>query len=195
MNIERKELTCEKSLNLSSKVESFISKISKDIFFIQQRVWKDSEVFDVYKFKTMQDWTDSNIPQEVINWNKSWNDLRIIARRAWMRKTWFDELPQIINILKWEMTVFWARPISTSIYDNLSDIQKDRRVKYKPGIFGWYAFAYKWKNFSKRTNRQNQDVYLKIRSIKEKKWKLNMLKYNTYILIENIKSLFKWVNR
>lgn len=195
MNIEKKEISYNGSFNLTSKVRSFISKISNDIFFIQERVWKNSEIFDIYKIRTMEDWADANIPLDVINWNKSQNDIRIIARRAWMRKTWFDELPQIINILKWDMAVFWSRPISKLLYDNLSDTQKERRAKYKPGVFGWYAFAYKWKRFSKRNDWQNQDIYLKLRSIKEKEWKWNMFKYNTYILIENIKSLLKWVNR
>jgi lipopolysaccharide/colanic/teichoic acid biosynthesis glycosyltransferase len=180
---------------LWDETQSIIKKVLDDIFFVQQRVWKSWDVFNVFKIRTMQKDADNNIPDSCFIWNKTFSDERIIKSRNWMRKTWFDELPQIINILKWEMAFFWNRPISVNVFDSLTEEQQKRRSKYKPGIFWWYAFYNKWKRYKSRTIRQNQDVYLKIRNLKEKKWKIEMIKYNFYIFIENIKAILNWVNR
>ena len=190
----------EKEANfLETKSENFIlalkNKILNDIFFIQERIWKWWKQFSIYKIRTMKLWSENNVPDEVLEWNKSKNDLRIIKSRAWMRKTWFDELPQLINILKWDMNIFWSRPMDKSTYEKLSENQKIRRNHYKPWIFWWYAFYNKWKRSANRTIRDNQDLYLRLRRIIEKKWILNIVKFNTFILIENIKAILNWVNR
>lgn len=178
-----------------SKIKDEIIKLVDDIIFIQNRVWKDWEIIKVYKVRTINKETEREIPSDSLYWNKQINDPRIIESRKWMRRSWIDELPQIINILKWEMSIFWSRPMSVETFNTLSDSQKERRTKYKPWIFWWYAFYNEWKRFKNRTSRDNQDVYLKIRQKKEKEWKLELFKYNTYIFIKNIKALFNWVNK
>ena len=178
-----------------SSIKELINNICDDIFFIQERAWKGWVIFNVYKIRTMRKGDELNIPNDTMKWNKNLNDSRIIENRKWMRQTGFDEIPQILNIIKWEMSFFGSRPSSIPIYNNLEDREKERRDKYNPWIFWWYAFYDKWKNSKKRTLRNNQDIYIKLRSINEKKGKINMFKFNFFILIENFKFLLKWNNR
>lgn len=177
-------------------VKNFISKQIQDIFFSQNRVWFLWQEFSVYKLRTMLPDAETRVPIELtLTGSKQENDPRIIPSRKWMRKSWVDEIPQIVNIFKWEMWLFGSRPMTTGIYDNLTPWNQKRFTQYKPGIFWWYAFVGKWKNGWNRTNNQNQEVYLRLRYVKEKQWKWEMMKYHSYVLIENIKALFCWVNR
>ena len=171
-----------------------MSKVLDDVLFIQERVWKDWKKFNIYKIRTMRKDADDNIPQEVWEWNKPKADPRIIPWMAWMRKTWIDELPQIINILKWDMAIFWPRPKAID-YIGKKPSQKEREEKYMPWVFWWYWFHDKWKRHATRINKHNQDVYLRLRYMQEKKWDWNMVKFNTYVFVENVKAILKGVNR
>ena len=56
------------------------------------------------------------------------------------------------------MNLFWNRPLIKPIYDNLSEVNKERFTRYKPWTFWWLAFVNKWKGKNQRTIRQNQGI-------------------------------------
>lgn len=99
------------------------------VFFFQWRIGKDGKLFKMMKFKTMNDQKDKEgnlLPDE--------NRLTKIGR--WVRNTSLDELPQLINVLKGEMSLIGPRPMLPYYMDLYNDFQK-RRNEVKPGISGW----------------------------------------------------------
>ena len=98
-------------------------------FFLQERPGKDAKIFKIIKFKTMSDERDEDgnlLPDEV----------RITKVGQWIRSTSIDELPQLINVFKGEMSLIGPRPL---LLDYLPVYSKEqaRRHNIKPGITGW----------------------------------------------------------
>ena len=181
--------------HLMSITNRFFSEKVNNLLFIQKRAGKDGKLFDIFKIRTMKEGTDNNMPKEVLDGNKKADDDRIIPERKWMRRTWFDEIPQLINIIQWDMNFFWARPISENLLSQLTKSQIERRNKYKPWIFWGYAFLDKWKDSKKRTLRQAQDIYLRMRYKKEKQGIFSKITFNMWVFQEDIKALFKGRNK
>lgn len=98
-------------------------------YFFQQRVGKNNQIFTILKFKTMTDDKD-----------KYGNLLSDEDRLTWIgnivRKTSLDEIPQLFNVLKGEMSLVGPRPLLTEYIPLYNDFQK-RRHEVKPGITGW----------------------------------------------------------
>lgn len=98
-------------------------------FFIQPRPGKNTKVFHIIKFKTMNDKKDSN--------GKLLPDAqRLTTIGKMVRKTSLDEIPQLINVLKGDMSVIGPRPLLTN-YVHLYNTFQNRRHDVKPGITGW----------------------------------------------------------
>lgn len=98
-------------------------------FFFQQRLGKNAKLFNIIKFKTMNDKKDDEgnlLPDEK----------RLTAIGKFLRATSLDELPQLINVLKGEMSLIGPRPLLPFYWDLYNDFQK-RRNEVKPGITGW----------------------------------------------------------
>ena len=98
-------------------------------FFFQKRPGKNGEIFTIIKFKTMVDRKDQNgllLP----------DDQRITWFGKLMRSTSFDEIPQLINVLKGEMSLVGPRPLLPE-YLSLYTSEQSRRHDVKPGITGW----------------------------------------------------------
>ncbi|MCC4227644.1 MULTISPECIES: sugar transferase [Zunongwangia] len=96
--------------------------------FIQERVGKDAVSFRIYKFKTMNDKKDAEgrLLKE---------ELRVTRFGRILRKSGLDEIPQLFNILKFEMSFIGPRPLPV-YYINLEDkLQRDRH-RVLPGITG-----------------------------------------------------------
>lgn len=105
------------------------------ILFIQERLGKDGYIFKIYKFRTMVK-NAENISTGIYT-NK--NDKRITKIGNLLRKTSLDELPQLINILKGEMSFVGPRPplpYHPYKYENYTDEQK-LRFTVLPGITGY----------------------------------------------------------
>lgn len=105
-----------------------------DILFKQERLGKNGLVFEIYKFRTMCD-NAINTGSGIYTFE---NDPRITKIGNFLRKTSLDEIPQLINILKGEMSFVGPRPPLTyhpNKYENYPDIQK-RRFEVKPGLTG-----------------------------------------------------------
>lgn len=120
------------------------------IFFIQKRLGKDGRIFKCYKFRTMYDKSEQKLqsylnahPEEIeyySTYHKYKNDPRITKIGAFLRKTSLDELPQIFNVLKNEMSFIGPRPYM------LNECQKMGRMKdivldVKPGISGLWQVS------------------------------------------------------
>lgn len=104
------------------------------IIYIQERVGKNGEVFNIYKLRSMR--TDAE--KCGMRWAAK-NDNRITKIGKIIRRTRIDELPQFINILKREMSLIGPRPEVPSLtekFNNEIDNFIDR-VKVRPGITGW----------------------------------------------------------
>lgn len=105
------------------------------VFFLQERLGKDGKKFMIYKFRTMVDGA-INMGNGLHTHEK---DTRITKVGSILRKTSLDELPQILNILKGDMSFIGPRPPVTYYpreYDEYIDFQRTR-FKVKPGITGY----------------------------------------------------------
>jgi len=98
-------------------------------FFFQLRPGKNGKIFKIVKFKTMNDKKDND--------GKLLPDAqRLTAVGRFVRKTSIDELPQLINVLKGDMSLIGPRPLLTTYLHLYNDFQ-NRRHEIKPGITGW----------------------------------------------------------
>ncbi|ALM06780.1 hypothetical protein SB49_02390 [Sediminicola sp. YIK13] len=98
-------------------------------FFLQQRPGKNGKLFKIIKFKTMNDNMDSD--GNLLPYEKRITKLGII-----IRKYSLDELPQLINVLKGDMSLIGPRPLLTKYLPLYNEYQL-RRHDLKPGITGW----------------------------------------------------------
>jgi lipopolysaccharide/colanic/teichoic acid biosynthesis glycosyltransferase len=99
------------------------------IFFLQKRPGIGGKIFTIIKFKTMNDKKDTK-------GNLLPDADRLTTMGKWIRKTSVDELPQLVNVLKGEMSIVGPRPLLPEYLDLYTDFQK-RRHEVKPGITGW----------------------------------------------------------
>lgn len=98
-------------------------------FFYQLRPGKGERIFRIIKFKTMNDRCDANgqlLPDAE----------RLTKIGAFVRKTSLDEIPQLLNVLKGDMSIIGPRPLLPQYLPLYNETQK-RRHEVKPGITGW----------------------------------------------------------
>jgi lipopolysaccharide/colanic/teichoic acid biosynthesis glycosyltransferase len=98
-------------------------------YFFQLRPGKNGAIFKIIKFKTMNDKKD-----EVGNLLS--DEKRLTKIGIFVRKTSLDEIPQLINVLKGEMSLIGPRPLLPEYLPLYNSVQT-RRHKVKPGITGW----------------------------------------------------------
>lgn len=99
------------------------------VFFLQPRPGKDAKIFKVIKFKTMTDERDGN-------GNLLPDADRLTKIGRFVRSTSVDELPQLINVLKGDMSLIGPRPLLVQ-YLPLYSKKQARRHEVRPGITGW----------------------------------------------------------
>ncbi len=115
-------------LMISIIVIIFISNSGK-VFFRQERPGKNGKVYKVIKFKTMNDRKD--IDGKLLPDNE-----RLTAIGKFIRTTSMDELPQLLNVLKGDMSLIGPRPLLVKYLPLYSNHQA-RRHEVRPGITGW----------------------------------------------------------
>ncbi|TRX37054.1 sugar transferase [Flavobacterium restrictum] len=99
------------------------------VFFLQKRPGKNGKLFTIIKFKTMNDSKDSNgvtLPDAK----------RLTPIGKWIRKTSIDELPQLLNVVKGDMSLVGPRPLLPEYLPLYTSFQ-NKRHDVKPGITGW----------------------------------------------------------
>ena len=97
--------------------------------FRQTRIGKDDQPFELLKFRTMTDEKGQNgqlLPDED----------RLTPLGSFLRKTSLDELPQLVNVLRGEMSLIGPRPLHVHYLPRYSD-EQSRRHEVLPGITGW----------------------------------------------------------
>ena len=115
------------------------------VFFKQRRIGLNGMPLYIYKFRTMvtnaEELIASFTPEQKKEWEESYklkDDPRITRVGKILRKTSLDELPQLINIIKGEMSIIGPRPVveeELSWYGNDVDLV----LSVKPGLTGWWA--------------------------------------------------------
>ena len=98
-------------------------------FFFQERPGKDAKIFKVIKFKTMTDERDAE-------GNMLPDEQRLTKVGKFVRSTSIDELPQLINVFKGDMSLIGPRPLRVE-YLPLYSKEQARRHEVRPGISGW----------------------------------------------------------
>ena len=98
-------------------------------FFIQSRPGKNEKPFNIIKFKTMNDRKD-------VKGNLLSDEERLTNIGKFIRKTSLDEIPQLINVLKGDMSLIGPRPLLLEYLPLYNEFQKQRH-NVKPGITGW----------------------------------------------------------
>lgn len=148
-------------------IVALIIKIESNgcVFYKQERVKRNGESFFIYKFRTMKvdnrDLKDILTPQQYIEFKKNFkleHDPRVTKFGRFLRKFSLDELPQLINIIKGDMSLIGPRPITRSelaFYAN----KAYALLSVRPGLTGyWQAYARNKSNYE-NGERQNMELY------------------------------------
>ncbi|MGH2116669.1 sugar transferase [Aerococcus sp. L_32] len=103
------------------------------IFFKQRRVGRNKQLFNIYKFRSMRTDTPADMPTHLLNDPTAF----ITKSGQFLRKTSLDELPQIINIFKGEMSIIGPRPALWNQKDLIEERDKYGANDVRPGLTGW----------------------------------------------------------
>lgn len=98
-------------------------------FFFQTRPGKKEQIFNIIKFKTMNDKKDNR-------GNLLSDEERLTVLGSFIRRTSLDEIPQLLNVLKGDMSLVGPRPLLVQYLSLYNDFQKQRH-NLRPGITGW----------------------------------------------------------
>jgi len=146
-----------------------------EIFFRQERVGKDGKTFRIYKFRTMV----KDAERKGAGYFIEQNDPRITRVGRFLRRMSLDELPQLINVFKGEMTLVGPRPTLKYQVDLYSQRQR-KRLLVKPGLTGWAQIH--GRNELPWPERIEMDVWY----VENRSWLLDV-----YILIKTFSVLLK----
>lgn len=107
----------------------------KNIFFVQKRVGREKNVFNLYKFRSMVE----NAETMGTGLYSFEDDIRITPFGKFLRKTSLDEIPQLINVLKGDMSFVGPRPSVVGELDREQGLPAnvDDRFSVRPGLTGW----------------------------------------------------------
>lgn len=128
------------------KISYLASGDKSKIIYTQNRVGKSGRLFKMYKFRTMVPDADEKLKEllKQDEYRKQWeenqkimNDPRITKVGLFLRKTSIDELPQILNVLKGDMSIVGPRPLVVNELSMHEGLKLYNKVK--PGITGWWG--------------------------------------------------------
>lgn len=133
-------------LSIAAKVVLLLKGQNTKIFYRQERIGKDGRIIRIYKYRTMvvnaEEMLEELLKEE--HYQKEWeekqkleDDPRITRFGRFLRKTSLDELPQLINVLKGDMSLVGPRPLVEGELEAHGGSKLYWKVK--PGITGWWA--------------------------------------------------------
>ncbi|MFU1993387.1 sugar transferase [Priestia megaterium] len=126
------------------------------IFYKADRIGKDSKPYGMYKFRSMK----VNAPVLLNNDGSTYNakdDSRVTKIGKFLRETSIDEIPQILNVLKGDMSIIGPRASLLSVIDTFKEDERDK-MNVRPGITG-YTQAYYRNGLSNREKRLKDAWY------------------------------------
>lgn len=157
------------------------------VFYKQTRVGKDNIDFKVYKFRSMIVDADK---KGLLSIGKDGRDPRVTKIGYILRKYKLDELPQLINVLKGDMSLVGPRPEVRKYVDLYDDKQKEI-LKVRPGITDIASITFRNENDLLSQSLNPEDYY--IQEIMPKKISLSLEYVKTRTLIKDIKLIFKTI--
>jgi len=104
-------------------------------FFVQWRAGRNGKLFRMYKFRTMYE----SAPKYALTPEQQ-GDPRVTSLGAWLRRTSLDELPQLFNVLKGDMSLVGPRPEMPFVVEKYSDLER-LRLLVRPGITGLWQIS------------------------------------------------------
>lgn len=154
-------------------------------FFVQQRVGKGGKLFKIIKIKTMTNKVkfDTTVTTD--------NDPRITKLGRIYRKTKIDELPQLINVVKGDMSFVGPRPDVKEVVDTLTGVRKSMFLSVRPGITGPASIKYKNEE-DILAGVDNPEVY-SVEVIFKDKVDINIQYIRSYSLVKDIKYIVNTV--
>lgn len=121
-------------------------------FFTGPRVGQNGKIFYIIKFRTMKKNSEGNG-----KWNVSDHDERITRIGHFLRKTKIDEIPQLINVLKGDMSIVGPRPELRHYVDMYTEKEK-HILDLKPGITDWASIT-NFQQFIDFTKAEDPDIF------------------------------------
>lgn len=136
-------------------------------FYAQTRVGKDGHLFSVYKFRSMKPnaerLEDFLTPEELAEYKKEYklhHDPRITPIGNFLRKSSIDELPQLWNILRGDMSLVGPRPLLESeLVGNYTPEQRQQLLSVRPGLTGYWQAMSRNESSYVTGERQQQELY------------------------------------
>ncbi|MCU9810322.1 sugar transferase [Paraclostridium sp. AKS81] len=156
------------------------------VFFKQQRVGKNKKVFEIYKFRTMVTDAEKIGKQITIG-----NDSRITNVGKFIRKCKLDELPQLLNVLRGEMSLVGPRP-EVPRYVDLYDEYQEQILLVKPGITDYASIEFRNENEILGGSINPEKTY--ISEVMPVKIDLNLKYIKKISLIEDIHLILKTIS-
>jgi len=151
-------------------------------FFIQERIGKDGKPFGILKFRTMRSGADSDGLLTI-----GTHDKRITRVGSFLRKTKIDELPQLWNVLKGEMSIVGPRP-EVEKYVLLYTEEQRRVLSVRPGITDYASIEYV--NENEILSKTNDPDRVYVEEVMPHKIKLSMRYLEHYTVSEYLKIIF-----
>lgn len=102
-------------------------------FFVQQRVGMNKKLFNLYKLRSMKMSAPKNVPTHLLGNPGQY----LLKSGRFFRKFSIDELPQLLNILKGDMSLVGPRPALFNQYDLIAERDKCGANSVRPGLTGW----------------------------------------------------------
>ena len=131
-----------------------------EVFYFQERIGKNNSRFQIWKFATMLK-NSMNMGTGSITLQ---NDFRVTKVGAFLRKTKINELPQIINILKGDISVVGPRPVVTKTFSAYSEKIQAKIYNVKPGLtgIGSIVFRDEEKLISNAKDEDPHEFYMRV---------------------------------
>mgnify|MGYP003343615481 CR=1 FL=1 len=154
-----------------------------EIFFLQDRVGQERKNFKLFKFATML----KNSPNMATGTITIQNDPRILPLGGFLRKTKINELPQLINIFKGDMSIIGPRPQTLRCFDAFPELAQYDIVNVRPGLSGIGSIIFRSEedmmHANEDPNRLYDDVIMPYKGRLESWYVHNQSLLNYFVLI------------